>query len=62
MCKHCLKGEINLCEGSTRGQPSTAYGISPALNGGHAEYMEVPFADTGAAKFLTVLPTNKPFC
>jgi alcohol dehydrogenase len=50
VCKHCLKGEINLCEGSSRGQPSTAYGISPALNGGHAEYLEVPFADIGAAK------------
>lgn len=49
-CKHCRRGEINLCEGNTRGQGSTAYGISPALNGGHAEYLEVPFADTGAAK------------
>lgn len=50
MCQHCRKGEINLCEGNTRGQPSTAFGISPALNGGHAQYMEVPFADSGAAK------------
>ena len=50
LCRHCLKGEINLCEGNARGQGSTAYGISPRLNGGHAQYMEVPFADIGAAE------------
>jgi 2-desacetyl-2-hydroxyethyl bacteriochlorophyllide A dehydrogenase len=49
-CKRCLKGEFNLCEQNIRGKGSTAYGISPALNGGHAEYLEVPFADLGAAQ------------
>ena len=49
-CKRCLKGEFNLCENTIHGSGSTAYGISPRLNGGHAEFLEVPFADVGAAR------------
>ena len=49
-CKRCLKGEINMCENTRGGNGATAYGTSPRVNGGHAEFLEVPFADFGAAK------------
>ena len=49
-CKRCLRGEINLCEQSGLGGDVGAYGIMPGLNGGHAEYLEVHFADIGAVK------------
>lgn len=48
-CRRCLLGQGNLCEAYRTGAPhSTAYGISPALNGGHAEYLEVFNADLTA--------------
>ncbi|WP_166424607.1 alcohol dehydrogenase catalytic domain-containing protein [Paraglaciecola sp. 20A4] len=49
-CKRCLSGQLNICEQAASGKPALAYGISPGFNGGHAEYMEVLFADIGAAK------------
>jgi alcohol dehydrogenase len=49
-CRSCLSGHINLCEHyRTGGQAITPYGISPLLNGGHADYLEVVNADIGAA-------------
>lgn len=44
-CRPCRLGQVNMCE---RGQ-GTAYGISAGMQGGHAEYLEVRFADDGAA-------------
>ena len=49
-CRRCLAGQFNLCEQTMRGGGSTAYGIAPELNGGHAEYLEVRIADLGAAR------------
>ena len=49
MCRRCLAGQVNLCESyRSGGHSSIAYGIKPALNGGHAEYLEVVNADIGA--------------
>ncbi len=47
-CRRCLAGQINLCEAWTTGTPSTAYGISPLVQGGQAEYLQVYHADIGA--------------
>lgn len=48
-CRRCLAGQGNLCEGYRTGAShSTAYGISPRLNGGHADYLEVVNADLTA--------------
>ena len=47
-CRRCRAGQFNLCEGWVHGHTSTAYGIGPELNGGHAEYLEVKNADLGA--------------
>ncbi len=48
-CRRCLAGQINLCEGYRDGSAhGTAYGITPRLNGGHAEYLEVMNADLAA--------------
>ncbi|MEM1402935.1 MAG: alcohol dehydrogenase catalytic domain-containing protein [Pseudomonadota bacterium] len=50
-CRNCLAGHINLCEGyGPAGRGGTAYGISPKLHGGQAEFLEVVNADTGATK------------
>ena len=49
-CKRCLRGEFNLCENIIHGKGSLAFGISPYLNGGHAEFLEVPYADIGATR------------
>ena len=43
-CRPCRLGRVNMCE-RRRG---TVYGISAGLQGGHAEYLEVRFADEGA--------------
>lgn len=49
-CRRCLSGDGNLCEGYASGEAhSTAYGISPGLNGGHADFLEVANADLSAA-------------
>jgi 2-desacetyl-2-hydroxyethyl bacteriochlorophyllide A dehydrogenase len=49
-CRRCLAGQGNMCEGYRSGKAhGTAYGISPGLNGGHAEYLEVVNADLTAA-------------
>ncbi len=48
-CRRCLSGQMNLCEGYRHGPGHGApYGISPMLNGGHAEYIEVVNADLSA--------------
>lgn len=44
-CRRCRVGKINECEGS-----ATAYGISPGLQGVHADYLQVANADIGATK------------
>ena len=38
-CKHCLSGHTQLCE------HWTAFGLSTRLNGGQAEFVNVPMAD-----------------
>ena len=47
-CLPCRMGHNNHCEGYTKGKAATAYGISPALHGGHADYLQVFNADIGA--------------
>ncbi|QFU75778.1 theronine dehydrogenase [Halioglobus maricola] len=48
-CRRCLAGQANLCEAYRTGAAhGTAYGISPDLNGGHADYLEVVNADLTA--------------
>ena len=44
-CRRCRAGQVNICEK----RQGIAYGISANLQGGHAEYLEVRFADDGAA-------------
>jgi len=51
VCRRCLAGEINQCQAYAHGGSySSAYGISSAINGGQAQYLEVHNADTGAIK------------
>lgn len=38
-CSHCLSGHAQVCDGWT------AFGLSTGLNGGQAEYVNVPMAD-----------------
>ena len=49
-CLPCRMGKANICLGYTRGIIGTAYGISPKLHGGHADYFQVFNADLGAKK------------
>ncbi|MGB3455149.1 MAG: alcohol dehydrogenase catalytic domain-containing protein [Litorimonas sp.] len=42
LCQHCLRGDIRRCTGDV---PKLAYGISPLMNGGQAQYLEVFAAD-----------------
>lgn len=45
-CKRCRAGQLNQCEGAG----GMAYGISPGLQGVHADYLQVAHADIGATK------------
>ena len=47
-CLPCRLGKVNHCIGYTKGKVGLAYGISPELNGGHADLLEVYHADIGA--------------
>ena len=49
-CLNCRKGKGNICTGYTKGKMSTAYGISPNLQGGHADYLQVYNADLSSMK------------
>ncbi len=44
-CAACARGDIRRCSGNS---PGVAYGISPILQGGQAEYLEVFAAETAA--------------
>lgn len=47
-CLPCRTGKNNECQGYVKGKFSMAYGISPGLHGGHADYLQVYNADLGA--------------
>ena len=45
LCPACARGDIRRCSGQS---PGVAYGISPILQGGQAQYLEVFAAETAA--------------
>ena len=45
LCQHCEAGDVRRCTGDV---PKLAYGISPLMNGGQAQYLEVFAANTSS--------------
>jgi 2-desacetyl-2-hydroxyethyl bacteriochlorophyllide A dehydrogenase len=49
-CVNCRSGKGNICTGYAKGIMMSAYGFMPALQGGHADFLQVHNADLSAVK------------